>query len=472
MHHSLTLSQVYNEELKDLLAPRAHNVLAKNAGKLKIIDGDKPGSVKVKNLHEIKVTTFSEVMQYLATGTERRTTASTHMNEVSSRSHAVFCVTIEQHPKPKERVESHDTSTDDGVVIVSKVTFVDLAGSESLKRTQATGTRMAEGININKGLLVLGKVINALGDEEILRSGKQVHVPYREAKLTRLLQEGLGGNSRTLFIACVSPADDNCNETLNTLRYANRARNITNVAVLNIDPKTQRIQRLFRERNAWLKAAVMLRFGDKMLTDRARGFADLLKLQEVQQYIAIISREAQKEDLSSQSSKALARAVEKAKGKNVLEDNHERSPSGVSNDVVAGSTPRGPSHMPRDMTSMSMITKMQSIIESNSPGPASLASEVTAMPQSVKAVDDEDGEIAKSQQDDEETGDTREILQNQLILERRECNFQEDSEQKDAKVHQISTQITGKEKMLAVLKESVAHYKELQERCQNIHPST
>ena len=452
---------MYNEELKDLLAPRAHNVLAKKSSMLKIVDGDKPGSVRVKNLHEVKVGSFTEVMRHLAIGTERRTTASTHMNEVSSRSHAVFVVTIEQHPKPKENVEASAASNDDSVVIISKVTFVDLAGSERLKRTHATGTRMAEGININKGLLVLGKVINALGDEEILRSGKQVHVPYREAKLTRLLQEGLGGNSRTLFIACVSPADDNCNETLNTLRYANRARNITNVAVLNIDPKTQRIQRLFRERNAWLKAAVMLRFGNKMLTaERARGFAELLKLAEVQQYIANVSREAQEQDLSSQSSKALARAVEAAKGKNVLEDTQELPPH-TSGGTMALGTPKR-SSTPQDQTSMAMITKMQNIIESNSP--RALASQVTAIPRSVKAVDDVDGPAGDGQEVDEDTGDSREILQNQLILERRECNFQEDSEQKDAKVHEISTQITGKEKMLAVLKESVAHYKELQDR--------
>ena len=461
---------MYNEELKDLLAPRSHDVLAKN-NKLKIVDGDKPGSVKVKYLNEIKVGSFAEVMQYLASGTERRTTAATHMNEVSSRSHAVFCVTIEQHPKPKENVEAHAASNDDGVVIISRVTFVDLAGSERLKRTQATGTRMAEGININKGLLVLGKVINALGDEEILRSGKQVHVPYREAKLTRLLQEGLGGNSRTLFIACVSPADDNCNETLNTLRYANRARNITNVAVLNIDPKTQRIQRLFRERNAWLKAAVMLRFGDRMLTENARGLTDLLKLPEVQQYIAIVSREAQEQDLSSQSSKLLARAVEQAKGNIVLEDNQEQSPSEVAagtNRIGTSGGGGASSSMPRDATAQ-MINKMQSIIESNSAAPGSLASQVTALPRSVKAVDEE---AEPGLEGDEETGDTREIIQNQLILERRECNFQQDSEQKDAKVHQISTQITGKEKMLAVLKESVAHYKELEERCQPSHPSS
>ena len=123
------------------------------------------------------------------------------------------------------RASSADTelSTADEVTghFVSKITFVDLAGSERLKKTQAEGERMREGISINVGLLALGNVINALGDEtRRQREGSRLHVPYRDSKLTRLLQDGLGGNSRTLFIACVSPAESNLDETINTLRYA------------------------------------------------------------------------------------------------------------------------------------------------------------------------------------------------------------------------------------------------------------
>ncbi|EIE84868.1 hypothetical protein RO3G_09578 [Rhizopus delemar RA 99-880] len=186
-------------------------------------------------------------------GTENRATGSTDMNEKSSRSHAIFSVTLKQEKfvptsrstspaplkvqSPKQQRLSlmgrsannnnnNSSSNDDGdwVITASKFHFVDLAGSERLKRTAAEGDRRKEGININAGLLALGNVISALGDP----SKKGTHVPYRDSKLTRLLQDSLGGNAMTLMIACVSPAESNLAETMNTLQYANRARNIKN----------------------------------------------------------------------------------------------------------------------------------------------------------------------------------------------------------------------------------------------------
>ena len=149
------------------------------------------------------------------------------MNVTSSRSHAIFIITL-------------TTAS-----FKSDFTFVDLAGSERMKKTGAEGTRAREGIDINIGLLALGNVINALADEERLASGKQIgHVPYRQSKLTRLLQDALGGNSQTLFLACVSPSDTNASETLSTLRYANRARNIKNAPVQNVDAHLMMIKRL------------------------------------------------------------------------------------------------------------------------------------------------------------------------------------------------------------------------------------
>ena len=149
------------------------------------------------------------------------------MNVTSSRSHAIFIITL-------------TTAS-----FKSDFTFVDLAGSERMKKTGAEGTRAREGIDINIGLLALGNVINALADEERLASGKQIgHVPYRQSKLTRLLQDALGGNSQTLFLACVSPSDTNASETLSTLRYANRARNIKNAPVQNVDAHLMIIKRL------------------------------------------------------------------------------------------------------------------------------------------------------------------------------------------------------------------------------------
>lgn len=149
------------------------------------------------------------------------------MNVTSSRSHAIFVITL-------------TTAS-----FTSNFTFVDLAGSERLKKTGAEGARAREGIDINKGLLALGNVINALADEDRIQSGKQLgHVPYRQSKLTRLLQDALGGNSQTLFLACVSPSDTNASETLSTLHYANRARNIKNAPIQNVDANLVAMKRL------------------------------------------------------------------------------------------------------------------------------------------------------------------------------------------------------------------------------------
>ncbi|KAJ1672069.1 Kinesin-like protein kif21b, partial [Spiromyces aspiralis] len=157
----------------------------------------------------------------------------------SSRSHAIFTLTLRQiRPLvtgvPSGKGAGEPTGTCPATTtLVSKIHFVDLAGSERIKRTQAVGNRVKEGISINAGLLALGNVISALGDP--LR--KATHVPYRNSKLTRLLQDSLGGNSQTLMLACVSPSELNFAETLNTLRYANRARNIRNKVAINIDTK-------------------------------------------------------------------------------------------------------------------------------------------------------------------------------------------------------------------------------------------
>jgi hypothetical protein len=124
--------------------------------------------------------------------------------------------------------------------ISAKFHFVDLAGSERIKKTGATGQLLKEGISINKGLLCLGQVISALTDDK----GKSGHIPYRDSKLTRILQDSLGGNSRTTMIACVSPAESNYEESLGTIKYASRARNIKNKPVVNRDPNSLLIESL------------------------------------------------------------------------------------------------------------------------------------------------------------------------------------------------------------------------------------
>ncbi|XP_071848027.1 chromosome-associated kinesin KIF4-like [Apostichopus japonicus] len=190
---------------------------------------DTNGEIKIVGLSEVTVSRGDEMIALLEKGSAGRTTGSTAMNMTSSRSHAVFTIHIEQCSKG-----------DSGTSCQAKFHLVDLAGSERAKRTQAKGDRFKEGVNINRGLLALGNVISALGDD----NGRKSHIPYRDSKLTRLLQDSLGGNSQTVMIACVSPADTNMEETLNTLRYADRARKIKNKPVVNRDPQAAEMSRL------------------------------------------------------------------------------------------------------------------------------------------------------------------------------------------------------------------------------------
>ncbi|KAI4882516.1 hypothetical protein NFI96_018904 [Prochilodus magdalenae] len=183
----------------------------------------------IVGLTEKEVSTAQEMVGCLELGNSARTVGSTAMNAASSRSHAIFTINLEQR-----------RGGDKNDLVVSKLHLVDLAGSERQKKTKAEGDRLKEGISINRGLLSLGNVISALGDE----SKKGSFVPYRDSKLTRLLQDSLGGNSHTLMIACISPADSNIEETINTLRYADRARKIKNKPVLNIDPQAAEMKRL------------------------------------------------------------------------------------------------------------------------------------------------------------------------------------------------------------------------------------
>ncbi|KAM4619969.1 kinesin family member 4 [Polymixia lowei] len=214
--------EIYNEDILDLLCS------SKDKPALSIREDPKEG-IKIVGLTERVVLSAHEMVGCLEIGNSARTVGSTAMNAASSRSHAIFTITLEQR-----------RGTDKSDSVVSKLHLVDLAGSERQKKTKAEGDRLKEGISINRGLLSLGNVISALGDE----SKKTTFVPYRDSKLTRLLQDSLGGNSHTLMIACVSPADSNIEETINTLRYADRARKIKNKPIVNIDPRAAEMKRL------------------------------------------------------------------------------------------------------------------------------------------------------------------------------------------------------------------------------------
>ena len=221
----VSFMELYNEQLFDLLSPKT-----RREDTLVDIREDGNKGIKIPGLTESAITSVGETMALLEKASEGRVTAATAMNARSSRSHAIFTLGIEAKPK-----------ADPKSVMVSKFHLVDLAGSERQKKTKANGVRLKEGININMGLLSLGNVISALGDEN---RGATTHIPYRDSKLTRLLQDSLGGNSHTLMIACVSPADSNLEETVTTLRYADRARKIKNKPIVNKDPRAAELGRL------------------------------------------------------------------------------------------------------------------------------------------------------------------------------------------------------------------------------------
>ncbi|KAG2172265.1 hypothetical protein INT43_004806, partial [Umbelopsis isabellina] len=236
---STTFLELHNEDLIDLLNPSAKNISIRE---------DPQGNIYWIGAQEQSTNNPEELLSVLQKGLIARSTGATDMNQTSSRSHAIFTVILKQYISEDE--SSCDSANDNGGKVAhhlrqveSKFHFVDLAGSERLKRTKAVGDRFKEGISINSGLLALGNVISALGDE----TRKMSHVPYRDSKLTRLLQDSLGGNSQTLMLACISPSEMDVVETISTLKYANRARNIKNNVVRNIEQSgndTDRYRRL------------------------------------------------------------------------------------------------------------------------------------------------------------------------------------------------------------------------------------
>ncbi|KAI8031310.1 Kinesin-like protein KIN-4A [Camellia lanceoleosa] len=263
--------EILNEEVRDLLDSTSiskSDTGNGHAGKA-TVPGRPPiqirettnGVITLAGLTEVDVNTLEDMAACLEQGSLSRATGSTNMNNQSSRSHAIFTITLEQIRKLHPSIGG-EASLDEDMgeeYLCAKLHLVDLAGSERAKRTGSAGLRLKEGIYINKGLLALGNVISALGDEKKRKEG--VHVPYRDSKLTRLLQDSLGGNGKTVMIACISPADINVEETLNTLKYANRARNIQNKPVVNRDLMSNEMQKM-RQQLEYLQAE---------LNARARG---------------------------------------------------------------------------------------------------------------------------------------------------------------------------------------------------------
>ncbi|XP_053539642.1 kinesin-like protein KIF1A isoform X7 [Ictalurus punctatus] len=236
MSYSVEVSymEIYCERVRDLLNP-------KNKGNLRVREHPLLGPY-VEDLSKLAVMSYNDIQDLMDSGNKARTVAATNMNETSSRSHAVFNIIFTQR--------RHDAETDNTSEKVSKVSLVDLAGSERADSTGAKGTRLKEGANINKSLTTLGKVISALAEVDSgsnkNKKKKKVEnfIPYRDSVLTWLLRENLGGNSRTAMVAALSPADINYDETLSTLRYADRAKQIRCNAVINEDPNNRLVREL------------------------------------------------------------------------------------------------------------------------------------------------------------------------------------------------------------------------------------
>lgn len=219
----VTYLEIYNEEVRDLLGNNPHQSLEVK---------ERPDiGVFVKDLTGYVVHNADELEKIMSVGNKNRHIGATAMNIESSRSHAIFSITVESSKRLGGKMR----------VNMGKLHLVDLAGSERQSKTQATGTRLKEATKINQSLSVLGNVISALVDD------KSIHIPYRNSKLTRLLQDSLGGNSKTLMIATVSPAETNYVETISTLRYANRAKNIENKTHMNSEPSDALLTRFQQE---------------------------------------------------------------------------------------------------------------------------------------------------------------------------------------------------------------------------------
>ncbi|XP_072282955.1 kinesin-like protein KIF1B isoform X3 [Pyxicephalus adspersus] len=245
--------EIYCERVRDLLNP-------KNKGNLRVREHPLLGPY-VEDLSKLAVTSYTDIADLMDAGNKARTVAATNMNETSSRSHAVFTIVFTQ--------KRLDTETNLSTEKVSKISLVDLAGSERADSTGAKGTRLKEGANINKSLTTLGKVISALA-EVSKKKKKTDFIPYRDSVLTWLLRENLGGNSRTAMVAALSPADINYDETLSTLRYADRAKQIKCNAIINEDPNAKLVREL-KDEVSRLKELL-----------RAQGLGDIIDIDSIE----------------------------------------------------------------------------------------------------------------------------------------------------------------------------------------------
>ncbi|VDK46831.1 unnamed protein product [Anisakis simplex] len=248
--------EIYNERVRDLLDPKN----CRTTKNLKVREHKILGPM-VDGLSVLAVSSYEQIASLIEEGNKSRTVAATNMNAESSRSHAVFNIRLTQ---ALTDIENGFTGEK-----MSKISLVDLAGSERAQKSGAVGKRLEEGANINKSLTTLGMVISALAERSHSHSGKQKFVPYRDSVLTWLLKDNLGGNSKTVMVATISPSADNYEETLSTLRYADRAKKIVNHAIVNEDPNAKVIREL-REEVEQLRAQINLTVKEHNETEELR----------------------------------------------------------------------------------------------------------------------------------------------------------------------------------------------------------
>ncbi|KRG01303.1 uncharacterized protein Dmoj_GI24560, isoform B [Drosophila mojavensis] len=320
--------EIYNERVKDLLA-------AQSTGHALRVREHRSLGPYVENLSQHAVSDFEEIQECIARGNAHRTTASTNMNDTSSRSHAIFTITFVQ------AVFMNDMPSE----TVSKIHLVDLAGSERANATGATGQRLKEGAHINKSLVTLGSVISALAEQTSAHNTstlattpnggtkRVLYIPYRDSILTWLLKDSLGGNSKTIMIAALSPADCNYSETLSTLRYANRAKNIINKPTVNEDANVKLIRELREEIN---KLKSMLTGDVQSLQPSLKMLADLQKKEAQEKVLTEEWTEKWKvaqSILQEQKSLGLRKS-----GVGVVLDSEIPHLIGIHNDVTTGVT--------------------------------------------------------------------------------------------------------------------------------------
>ena len=301
---SVAFLEIYNEEIRDLLCKQ-------EPSSLELKEHPEQGFY-VKDLSTHVVQHWKDMDELMATGNRKRTVASTLMNEQSSRSHSIFTISIESCSK-------------DGNVVAGKLHLVDLAGSERQGKTGATGERLKEGTKINLSLAALGNCISALGE-------KKTHVPYRDSKLTKLLQDSLGGNSKTMMIATFSPADYNYEETIGTLRYANRAKNIKNKPKINMDPKEAKIKE-YQDQIRQLKA---------LLEARGNGVAPPMTLKPLEKQVtpaAVSGISKQSKNGKQELEQNLREQQDKLENERRMREELQRQIQSIESKVIIGGVP-------------------------------------------------------------------------------------------------------------------------------------